>query len=234
MTPNDRVQSVLRSFTSSVDLVAPGVGSIFGELITVILPANREERLVQFASNLHREVQRLDRSLENVFASLSAEQIALLEDGMRDSARAAQSARIERIAYVVAEGFEGDSAAVRQREVLDMLGRLSDLDLITLARFFNWRGEDDFREPVLTTGTWNAMSDDEKAPILEERRLRELSLSKLLALGLLDQKYNASSLGYGSDEIKVESGELRLTALGHFFAEQLGIWPSKVATPSFR
>lgn len=114
----DRAQTTLRAITSLVDIGQPGLGSIFGELVQVILPANREERMAKFVTELDVRLKDASVLLANVFRDLDAEQLALLEDGLRASARATQESRIEQIADLVTCGVAQPDEAARQRGVI--------------------------------------------------------------------------------------------------------------------
>ncbi|WP_312124173.1 hypothetical protein [Brevundimonas sp.] len=73
----------LRTITSIVDVAAPGLGSVFGELVNVVLPANREERMAQFVTKLDLRLKALSVQLGTLLHNLDAEQLALIEDGLR-------------------------------------------------------------------------------------------------------------------------------------------------------
>lgn len=113
-TAVDRAQTSLRTITSIVDVAAPGLGSVFGELVNVILPANREERMAQFVTKLDLRLKALSIQLGALLHNLDAEQLALIEDGLRASARATQ-ARIGRISDIVAAGIASGAAAGSKR-----------------------------------------------------------------------------------------------------------------------
>lgn len=225
-TLSDRAQVTLRMVTSAVDVAQPGLGSIFGELIAVILPANREERLAVFATKLDRRIKELNGQLEALIHRLDAEQLGLMEDGLRASVRATQEARIERIADVVAEGLQKADAASRQREVLDLLSSLSDLDITYLARFANWRGYDACKKPAATIGAWNALSPEEQEARRDTSRLEKMSQQKLISAGLLSLKYELKPRRLGNEEIELKETAPRLTTLGQFFCMQVGLWPA--------
>ncbi|MNS73444.1 hypothetical protein D3C72_1068860 [compost metagenome] len=120
-TAVDRAQTSLRTITSLVDVAAPGLGSVFGELVNVILPANREDRMAQFVTKLDQRLKALSLQLGDLLRHLNAEQLALIEEGLRASARAAQDSRIGRISAIVAAGIASGTTADRKREILDLL-----------------------------------------------------------------------------------------------------------------
>lgn len=220
----DRAQTTLRAITSLVDIGQPGLGSIFGELVQVILPANREERMAKFVTELDLRLKDANVLLANVFRDLDAEQLALLEDGLRASARATQERRIEQIADLVARGVAEPDDAARQRGVLDLLGSLSDYDVAYLSRYANWRGFDDDRS-CTTVGQFNSMSEVEQQEFKLIRQQDELSKHRLIAAGLLRALMSVKA--DHNDEANVIPGKPRLTEFGEHFCLQVKIWKSE-------
>lgn len=219
----DRAQTTLRAITSLVDIAQPGLGSIFGELVQVILPANREERMAKFVTELDRRLRDDSVQLANVFRDLDAEQLALLEEGLRASARSTQERRIEQIAGLVTCGVSKPDEAARQRSVLDLLGTLSDYDVAYLSRYANWRGVDDDRS-FTTQGKFNAMSETEQQEFKLRSQNDHLSKHRLIAAGLLRPVMSVKT--DHNDEVGVITGSPRLTEFGEYFCHQLKIWKS--------
>lgn len=221
----DRAQTTLRAITSLVDIGQPGLGRIFGELVQVILPANREERMAKFVTELDLRLKDASVLLANVFRDLDAEQLALLEDGLRASARATQKSRIEQIADLVTCGVAQPDEAARQRGVLDLLGSLSDYDVAYLSRYANWRGIDDDRSHT-TQGEFNAMSEVDQLAFKLRRQNDQLSKHKLIAAGLLRATMSVKMTADHNDEASVIPRGPRLTEFGEHFCLQLKIWKS--------
>lgn len=225
----DRAQTSLRTITSIVDVAAPGLGSVFGELVNVILPANREERMALFVTKLDLRLKALSIQLGTLLHSLDAEQVALIEDGLRASARATQEARIGRISDIVAAGIASGAAAGSKREILDLLSSLSDNDLVVLAGFANRRGYDASRLPTMTMGAFNKLTPEEQADHQLARSMKKLSIQKLVSSGLLGFSYGIDTSDFSGDSIprNVAVGKTppRLTALGEHFSKQIGLWP---------
>ena len=228
-TAVDRAQTSLRTITSIVDVAAPGLGSVFGELVNVILPANREERMAQFVTKLDLRLKALSIQLGALLHHLDAEQLALIEDGLRASARATQEARIGRISDIVAAGIASGAAAGSKREILDLLSSLSDNDLVVLAGFANRRGYDATRSPTMTVGIFNALTQEEQAAHRLARSQKQLSVQKLVSSGLLGFSYGIDTSDLSADSIprNVAVGKTppKLTTLGEHFAKQIGLWP---------
>ncbi|WP_244999589.1 hypothetical protein [Brevundimonas nasdae] len=116
----------LRTITSIVDVAAPGLGSVFGELVNVVLTANRGERMAQLVTKLDLRLKALSVQLGALLHNPDAEQLALIEDGLRASARATQKAKTGRISDIVAASAASAATASRKREILDLLSSLGD------------------------------------------------------------------------------------------------------------
>ncbi|QYC10650.1 integrase core domain-containing protein [Brevundimonas nasdae] len=125
-TAVDRAQMSLRTITSIVDVAAPGLGSVFGELVNVVLTANRGERMAQLVTKLDLRLKALSVQLGALLHNPDAEQLALIEDGLRASARATQKAKTGRISDIVAASAASAATASRKREILDLLSSLGD------------------------------------------------------------------------------------------------------------
>lgn len=111
-TPGDRIADILRALGSSIDLVAPGWGSVFGSLIGEVIPNLREQRTAEYLTKLGQRLAALEAGFEAMSGGLGVESLALFEDGARDASRATSSERIARIGYVVANGMaHGDAQA---------------------------------------------------------------------------------------------------------------------------
>ena len=132
-TAADRSASVLRVLGS---LLPPGISGVFLELITSVIPHQREERLVRYLTVVGRRLRAAEGKLEEVSSRLGPEGLALFEDGAQAAVRATTEERIDRIARIVAEGMSGSEAtAEQQREILQLLNSVTDADLIYLAKW---------------------------------------------------------------------------------------------------
>lgn len=228
-TAVDRAQTSLRTITSLVDVAAPGLGSVFGELVNVILPANREDRMAQFVTKLDQRLKALSLQLGDLLRHLNAEQLALIEEGLRASARATQNSRIGRISAIVAAGIASGTTADRKREILDLLSSLSDNDLVVLSAFANRRGYEATKSPTMTVGAFNALTQEQQADHRLARTMKNLSVQKLVSTGLLGFSYGLDTSDFSADSIprNVAVGKTppKLTTLGEHFAKQIGLWP---------
>jgi hypothetical protein len=150
---SDRARTVLGLLTSSIDLVAPGFGSVFGGLISEVLPNLREKRVEQYLERLARRLAAVNDGL-NALAErvdkVSAEHLALIQEGAQRAAESTTDERIERLAIIVADGVispaQTDAAAARR--VLRTLADLDEVELETLTRLAGWCAEGNKGKPL--------------------------------------------------------------------------------------
>lgn len=112
----------------------PLLGPFVSELVTAVIPNQREDRWLQYTAELGKRVKRI----EDRFAahSLSADQIALFEDGGYAAVRSIKPERIARIASIVAEGLnERQRDMEHQRYLLRVFADLSEVELSELLRW---------------------------------------------------------------------------------------------------
>lgn len=231
--PNDLVPSLRESaadkavagsqlVSSIIDAVVPGAGGFFGLLVGQIIPNQRADRLAEFATRLSRRlhiaegaVEHLNEQFEALARSLSAEQIALFEDGAIAAARATSQDRIEGVAKIVAEGLSADDVkAIDQRRLLNLISDLSDEDIVVLTSYSYALGRDQ---------GWRTRHKQTLQPIrahmkssaedLDRSTLRDLRTNRLIALGVLQEKPSAGGKSTYRD----------LSPLGRIVLRQLGV-----------
>jgi hypothetical protein len=137
--PGDRAATILRSLTSAIDLVAPGLGSVFGELIGVVIPGLKSDRLALYVTKIASRLRASEEGLAHVsrrLASLEVDGLGLFEDGAKAAIDATTERRIDAIASVVIAGLSSDSReAIDSRRVLRTLGELDEVELDLLLAF---------------------------------------------------------------------------------------------------
>lgn len=237
----DHAERVLRAITSAVDVVAPGVGSIFGELIGTVIPNRRSQRFEEFLTRLARRINTTDQRLDALIERLGAEQIALFEDGARGAVRATSSERIDRIARLVARGLTADEIeAERSRVLVDLLERLTEADLRYLDGFIYRQGRDPRGSPEPKGGldygpAFEALSAPEqwkialevRARVAETKAIEEYRVAKLIGLNLLIQPIELTPgrplLGGGVGLPQMTKDHIKLTPLGRLILDRAGL-----------
>ncbi|OOG66731.1 hypothetical protein B0E45_26195 [Sinorhizobium sp. A49] len=174
--------AVLRAVAGSVPLA----GAVLSELVTNLVPDQRMDRLEKYLTELARrldEVAQPDR-LRELFDDPT--NVALMEDGAYQAARAITGERIQRIVDCVAYGIAaGEVDNLLKRRVLTTLGELDDQHLAILRAHSipSYRAVDRLRpRPVATLGRPPSLKE------LEGTMLWYSALGKLERMALLDFK----------------------------------------------
>lgn len=189
----------------------PFAGSLLVEIAGTIIPNQRIDRLAKFAVVLEERLKGFDRQL--VKAKLSDENFTdLLEEGMRQAARAVSDERRGYIASVVASGIDADAlAAIEVRSILRILGEINDIEVVWLRSHLVLHVESDreFREKHsnILERVWSHVGCERE--MLDKEALQKGWLHHLAQLGLLSPEYR-QILGTNEPEIDSFTGAPKL------------------------
>lgn len=238
-TAGDQVEKALRALTSAVDVLAPGWGGFFGELIGSVIPNTASHRMAELLTRVSRRLQQLEVKVDGLTERLGPEQIALFEDGARSAIKATSVSRIERLARVVAHGLAaGDVEAEKCRVIVQILDQLSEPDLIKLDGYV-WRGggsprSTDFppRAADAETEQLPAAEQLQRAMVAREQKEDQRALdlhriTKLINMNLLSQTTTIGpgrlQLGGGPGLPVINTDPPKLTRLGALVLEHAGL-----------
>jgi hypothetical protein len=226
----DYAAELLKAVTSPFDLVFPGSSKIVDFLVDQVLP-RREERFATFITELSRRLKDLEQRLGvGCFGLWSSEKQALFEDGARVAIKALSPERIDHVAKIVAEGLtEDDAGAARTRLFLDLIGELSDVDLIVMAADTRlgmdpqWRAKhaEALSSPLTKKPPPDASPEQHAALNLSQREAliaTKLQINRLVRLGVMereeqhyiDERHALQNIG----QVKTAIGRPRLSPLG--------------------
>ena len=199
---SDVATTALSAITSGVDLVAPGLGSFFGALITQVIPNQRAERFAAYVTAVSRRLRIVEGGLDETRAQfqdlakrLGPEQRALFEDGAFASTRATSQERVEAIGRVVAEGLDADDGrAAELRRVVELIASLSDDDVIGLCLYTLKYGRDPEWRELHAASVEPRLAHMQSTPEeLEAALMREIREAKLLRSGFLLERTSGRS-----------------------------------------
>ncbi len=124
----DYVASAARAALGAV----PFAGSLLAEIAGSIIPNQRIERIVDFASQLEERLSETERGL--IRAKLTDENFTdLMEEALRQAARSVSAERRAHIAQLVVKGLSaGAVSVVETKHLLRILGEINDVELIRL------------------------------------------------------------------------------------------------------
>jgi hypothetical protein len=139
--------------------MVPVVGPALAEVICILAPAHRFERIESYVRILADRIEQLSISTHRV---QEMESINLFEEGARQAARAIRNERHAQIATLVASGMAGeDYERLQSKRLLLLLSEIDDAELIILTSLldrnfgdadFYQRHENILREPTAETG----------------------------------------------------------------------------------
>jgi hypothetical protein len=190
-TSADYVTSLAKAALGAV----PFAGSLLAEIAGTIIPSQRIERLVAFATILDRRIASLEQ--EAVRAQLRDENFTeLTEEAMRQAARSTTEERREYIAALVSNSLTSeDIKHLESKHLLRILGELNDVEVLWL-RFYlepSFSGDDEFREkhkevlePISPTMT-SPIGEIDRAAVQDSYQ------EHLAQLGLLRPRYRTDS-----------------------------------------
>jgi hypothetical protein len=203
----------------------PLFGGPLAEIIGVVVPGQRVDRIAAYVRELGSRVERLDAEARRGLAS-NAEKIDLIEEGGYQAARATSRERIGRIVEAVGRGLsERDTDIVRRKRLLIILGELDDDELNLLNAYGRWYGGRD-RQAFEAVNRPNPIHMKSEREDIERNHLYELGQAHLLRLGLLEKNYGYVKKGQ-LPEFDASSGDFKhtveISGLGRMLLKEVGL-----------
>ena len=231
---NDYITSAVKGMVGMV----PFAGSLLAEIAGTIIPNQRLDRITQFAVLLDERISQLELEHDYIRSQLSNEHFTdLMEEGMRQAARAISKERKEYIANIIANSLNSEDISFEEsKHLLRILGELSDIEIIWL-RFYAYPfmgGDEEFRskhENILSPVVATLGSSQS---VLDGETLQKSHKEHLSRLGLLQARYDFDKKtgqlkvdGFGNyASLKVRSYEI--TQLGKLLLREIGIYPDSL------
>jgi hypothetical protein len=167
--------------------MTPVIGSILTEVVGVVVPDQKIERIKLFLEVLANKVKHIDRDVLEV--KMKTEEFTdLFEDALHQAARALTDERREYIATFLKNSLSTDEAEhIGEKKLLSLLNQLNDIEIIILrGAALDVRKRQDFYElhrNALDTGLSNTYANREKLAL---RRSYDIKLDDL---GLMEHNY---------------------------------------------
>jgi len=206
----------------------PVVGSILGEVVGLIIPNQRLDRIEAYLRILGQRLEKVDS--ESLSEHLrDPEHIDLFEEGAVQALRAVSDERKEYIASIVANGLSGNEQdCLRAKRLLKLLAEVDDGQIIVLASYLHKNIEDDaFRErhkAVLDPVATHAASTQEET---EAAALHEIARVELLRLGLLRADFKSLRKSeipeFDNKTGMMKANSRSLTPLGRMLLVHIGV-----------
>jgi hypothetical protein len=207
--------------------VVPFVGSLLVEIAGTVIPQQRIDRIAGFASELEKRLRGLED--DRMRAHLTDENFTdLVEEGLRQAARATTADRRAHIANVISTSLTSEDVSfIESKHLLRLLGELNDIEIIWLRSYLNpmMEGDKEFRtkhQDILRTQFATLGSSQAE---IDRATLQDSYKEHLEQLGLLRERFRVDSKTklpeFGSDGRPKAQGRT-LTSLGRLFLRQLG------------
>jgi hypothetical protein len=214
----------LVALTRGAANAVPFVGGLLGELVTTVIPEQRQDRIARYLRELSVRMEKLERDVGNS-ALLNPEKIDLIESGGYQSVRATSQKRIEHIAEVVTHGLSSDDAdIIRRKRLLALLGEIDDDEVAILSAYGQsyagmnpqaWESIDRPDPPHLQAGR----------EVIEANKLYDLGVERLLRLNLLERRLNIKKgqIPEFDNRTGMPKGSMQISYLGRMLLRSMGI-----------
>ena len=205
--------------------LVPVVGGPLAELVTEVIPRQRQDRIVEYLRELDRRMASLEREKVEGFLA-DAERIDLVESGGHLAARATSSERISRLAEIVFRGLKSAEATlVRRKRLIGLFGEIDDDEFLLL----NAYGQS---HVAPASQAWEMIDRPPPAVIgsppeqIDDATLYELGTEHLLRLGLLERRFDTVKRGeYPPFDAKSGGfkSRVQISYLGRMLLREAGI-----------
>ncbi|KCZ99699.1 hypothetical protein HPO_04910 [Hyphomonas polymorpha PS728] len=224
-------RDVLAAVAKGAVGAVPFVGGILGEIISEVIPGQRQDRLVKYLRLLEQRLSQLEQDkIDRAIGD--PERIDLFERGAHQAVRATTDERIAQIVEIVFNGMSRDDAdIVRRKRLAGLLDQLDNDEIGILNAYGQSYGSgksDPWTEiprpaPVNMKSTTSEIDDD---------ALFNLGKENLLRLGLLRRNFGTVKKGE-YPPFDANSGgfksRMEISYLGRLLLREIGL-PSPIDT----
>ena len=212
--------------TRGVANLVPIVGPVLAEVLGVVIPQQRIDRIAKFAEELERRLSSVEMNILKAQLN-NGEFTDLIEEGFRQAARSLSDERRQYIASLITSSLSSENISYAEsRHLLRILDEVNDIEIIWL-RFYSmptmggdkefWETHRNVLEPV------PASSQE----ALDKHTLQESYKEHLFQLRLFERRYR---MGHNTKEPafdewtgtqEVEGYEI--TSLGRLLLKEIGL-----------
>jgi len=217
----DKIVAATRGALAAV----PFAGGLLGELVTEVIPGQRQERIVAYLRALETRVSAMEDSALKT-ALEHPEKIDLIERGGFQAAHATTQERISNIVEIVSRGLEGDEAeTIRRKRLLEIFAQIDEDQVTILTAYGRSYGGGD-------RNAWDTVSRPQPPTlgsgraVIEQNQLYDLGKEHLLRLGLLKRNFGTVKKGQ-IPEFDTKTGAFKsrveVSYLGKMLLREMGI-----------
>lgn len=222
---NENARDRLVALTRGAANAVPFVGGLLGELVTGVIPQQRQDRIVAYLRELSERLDLME--VDSVRAALAnPEKIDLIERGGYQAIRSTSTERITQIAEVVTNGLKSDDTEViRRKRLLTLLSEIDDDEGAILAAYGLSYGTGDYSQ-------WDKIRRPDPPHLgsdrseLDQSQLYDAGKEHLLRLGLLQRNYGNVKKGQYPDFDKNSGGfkgSVEISYLGRMLLREIGV-----------
>ena len=207
----------------------PIVGPVLAEVLGVVIPQQRIDRIAKFAAELERRLSSVEKNMLESQLN-NGEFTDLIEEGFRQAARSLSDERRQYIASIITNSLSSENISYTEsRHLLRILDEVNDIEIIWL-RFYReptMGGDEEFRQThrnLLKSVPATLGSSQET---LDKSTLQESYKEHLFQLRLLERRYRmdhdtkepAFDEWTGTQEVE----GYEITGLGRLFLREIGL-----------
>jgi hypothetical protein len=221
----DIIASAIKSFVGMV----PVAGPLFAEVVGLVIPQQKMDRIAAFAKCLESRFDKFE--VQFIRSQFTNENFTdLVEESVRQGARAVSHDRREQIAELVANSLTTESVSfVESKHLLRILGEINDIEVIRLGgHLYEAFGEGEeyqekhahiLEDALPTYGSSQAEIDKSTLQQSYDEHLAQLGLLK--PMHNVDSKTNQLVVDKHTGEFEVRN--YRLSDLGRLLLRQVGM-----------
>ena len=216
----DRLVATVRGAANAV----PFVGGLIGELVTEVIPGQRQDRVVAYLRGLNEKLEALDYKVAKAMLQ-NPDKVDLIEAGGYQAARSTTNKRINNIVEVVFNGLKtSDSDTIRRKRLLGLLGEIDDDEFLLLNAYGQSYGNSgsDAWDKINVPGPIHMQSSPSD---VESSKLYELGKERLLRLGVLEKNIRVKKGEIPEFDPKTGAikGNSQISYLGRMLLREMGI-----------
>ena len=207
----------------------PIVGPVLAEVLGVVIPQQRIDRITKFAEELERRLSSVEKNM--LESQLNNDEFTdLIEEGFQQAAHSLSDERRQYIASLIANSLSSENISYAEsRHLLRILDEVNDIEIIWL-RFYlepTMGGDEAFRETHRDVLEPISATFGSSQETLDRSTLQKSYKEHLFQLRLLERRYRmdhktkepAFDTRTGTQEVQ----GYEITSLGRLFLKEIGL-----------
>ena len=207
----------------------PIVGPVLAEVLGVVIPQQRIDRIAKFAAELERRLSSVEKNMLESQLN-NGEFTDLIEEGFRQAARSLSNERRQYIASLIINSLSSENISYAEsRHLLRILDEVNDIEIIWL-HFYReaamggdkefWETHKNVLEPVYAT-----LGSSQET--LDKHTLQESYKEHLFQLRLFERRYrmdhNTKEPAFDEWTGTQEVEGYEITSLGRLLLKEIGL-----------